>query len=587
VSFADANRSSIRIIEETVWGTTPAAGSSREVRLTSSSMSAQKETIVSDELRADRMVGSITEVSAMSSGDINFEYSAGSTDELLAAFVMGAWSRPMTQDFWRGTKLSVSSATTFTWAGADITKYLATGRRIKVDGFENPKNNGYFSISSLAFTNGSTIITIASSGLVPANGTFDSRLMDANDVIVLNNTDIAGTVTGFAATGAFASAIAAGQLVPGQRIAVTGLGLETGSIAITAALGNYAVTISDGVNAKKFTSGIDYTGSGTAAAAATGLAAAINKARVNDGLRMKAEAASGTVTITNLNAAGGSITTNVADPGAAVTAFAGGNKAATGYFTILSLTADEIVTLPAPGVTPKAKVQIKGSMLRNPSDFAEIAQRSFSIETGYNDVGQFMIQDGMVPGTFSLDISTGSIITGTIGFEGRSTDLKQTTVLGNKAKYAVLEAPAGEVVNATTDVGDITKDGTNFEACIQSLSISGEANLRQQACIGSKFSSGIGAGRFNLSGSMSIFFQDERLFRDFLDHETVSLSFSITDHAGCAYYYTIPATKFSSDEIAPGGIDQDVIENMEWVAFRDPATGCMLQVDRFSPLAEV
>jgi hypothetical protein len=226
-------------------------------------------------------------------------------------------------------------------------------------------------------------------------------------------------------------------------------------------------------------------------------------------------------------------------------------------------------------------------MLRNPGNFAEIDQRSFTIETGYNDINQYMVQDGMVPGTFSLDVSTGAIITGTIGFEGRSTALKQSTVLGDAAKYAVLEAPAGEVVNATTDVGNIVKDGVDFQACIQSLSLSGEANLRQQACIGSKFSSGIGAGRFNLTGSMSVFFQNESLFRDFLNHETVALAFSITDHAGCAYFYTIPATKFSSDEIAPGGIDQDVIESMEWVAFRDPATGCMMQVDRFSPLAEV
>ena len=252
-----------------------------------------------------------------------------------------------------------------------------------------------------------------------------------------------------------------------------------------------------------------------------------------------------------------------------------------------AVTADRLTVSPVPGTAAAQNVTIKGSMLRNPGDFSEIAQRSFSIETGYNDIGQFMVQDGMVPGTFSLEVATGAIISGTIGFEGRSTGLKQTTVLGNPATYTQLEAPAGEVVNATTDVGDVLKDGAEFGACIQSLSLSGEANLRQQACVGSKFSRGIGAGRFNLTGSMSVFFEDETLFEDFLNHETVALAFSITDAEGVAYYWSIPAAKFSQDDIAPGGIDQDVIENMEFTAIRDAATACMLQIDRFSPSAEV
>ena len=94
--FADANRAQIRYIEESTFGVTPASGTTREVRLTSSSLTANKETVVSDELRADRMVSDIVEVSASSGGEINFEWSSGPQDEFLAAFLLSQWERPMT-----------------------------------------------------------------------------------------------------------------------------------------------------------------------------------------------------------------------------------------------------------------------------------------------------------------------------------------------------------------------------------------------------------------------------------------------------------------------------------------------------------
>ena len=222
-------------------------------------------------------------------------------------------------------------------------------------------------------------------------------------------------------------------------------------------------------------------------------------------------------------------------------------------------------------------------MLRNPGNFADIVQRKYTIETAFNDVGQYMVQDGMVPGMFSLEVAAGAIVTGTIGFQGRATNMVQTSVLSNPAVYDVLDATPGEVVNATTNVGAIEKDGVVTTAAIQTISISGEANLRQQAAVGSKFARGIGAGRFNLTGSLTVYFEDESMYTDFINHATVSLSFPITDLDGQTYVFSLPSIKLSADEIAPGGIDQDVFDNIEWTAFRDPVTQCMLQVDRFSP----
>lgn len=484
MAFADANRASIRVIEETTWGVTPTAGETREVRLTSSALEAAKETATSDEIRADRMVSAITETAASSQGDINFEFSAGAQDEFLAAFVMGAWSRPMSRDMWAGANIAVTAATDITVSGLDLTGYLEAGKRIAVKGFTNDENNGYFQIATVTLNADSTVIVVDATDLVVEAGTAKVKLYDANDVVVLNDTTISSVADGFESTGtAFASGAATEQFVPGQKIVVDGL---------------------------------------------TGV---------------------------------------------------------TGIYTIKSVTDSKITTVEAPTavVAEGEVVNVKASMLRNPSDFEDIAQRSFTIETAFNDVSQYMVQDGMVPGTFSLEIAAGSIVTGTVGWQGRATKMVSASVLNDVGSYDVLEATTGEVVNATTNVGQISKNGVESGVAIQSISLSGEANLRQRAAVGSKFSRGIGAGRFNLTGSLSMYFENDEMFTDFIDHKTLSLSFPITDLDGQTYVLTVPAIKVTADQVAPGGIDQDVVDNVEFEAFRDPATGCMLQIDRFSP----
>lgn len=590
--FADANRAQIRYIEESSFGVTPGAGATREVRLTSSSLTANKETVVSDELRADRMVSDIVEVSASSGGDINFEWSSGPQDEFLAGFLLSQWERPMTMDYWKGIVVSVTANNQVTVSGSDITAYVVAGRRIKLAGFVNAENNGYFSVASVTLNGSDTDVVLNETTLVPETGTANARLFDANDVIVLNDTNISLSAAGVSgnATNPFAAAIAAGQLQIGQKIFVGGLGFETATLTGTDpnALATSVITISDGVNSATLTAGVDYTVGVDADTDLAALKEAINALRYRtlQPVAVKATHDTGTdvITITNLKGVGGSVVEDTADPNLAVAAFAGGVAGASGVYTISALSDDLLTLNPAPPIVAAgAPAVIKGSHLKNPGDETAIQQRFFSIETAFQDVNQFMEQDGMVPGTFSLEVATGAIVTGTIGFEGRATSLVQSTVLGNTANYTVLESQPGEVVNATTDVGDIMKDGNPLLACIQSISLSGEAGLRMQNCVGSKFPRGIGTGRFNLTGSMTVYFENEELFTDFIDHQTISLEFSITDSEGQAYYFSIPALKISQDEIAPGGIDQDVFENIEFTAFRDPTTDTMFQIDRFSP----
>lgn len=599
--FADSNRASLREIIENneQWGVTPVAGVTRARRFTSSSITVSKETAVSDEIRDDRMVSSVIETAASSGGDINWEFAAGTIDNDLQRVLMGAWSRPMDFDVFRGNIVSVVANNQIAINGKDVTAYFTVGRRIKLSGFVTPANNDYLEISAVAFAAGKTTITVTGTSLVAEAGNALSSVADANDVIILKNTTLrfGNTARTIDSNGgnAFATAILAKQLVPGQRIFVEGVGYETGTLTLDTLVDGDSVTISDGENAFTFEAqsdadvadadaflfaiGVDDT------ATAANLAAKINALRVSGTLHLSAAAAAGVVTIVNLNKEGGAFSNAAATITPA--AFAGGDADAGGFYQIVALTDDTIlVDRDVPVIAAGKNITIKGSLLRNPGKSADITPQSCSIETGFQDASQFFLTKGVRAGGLSIEVNSGAIVKGSTKLMG--TDTKRHTIAKlEDAAYDVLEAAATEVVSATANVGALLVNGVEAATAIQSIKLEFDGGLREQRAVGAKFPKGIAAGRLNLTGTVAAYFADGALYDKFIDHETVSLAFPIIDQDKNTYFFTVPAFKVASDPISPGGIDQDVMETMEIKAFRDVATECMAQIDRFSSTAPV
>jgi hypothetical protein len=701
--FADSNRVSLRYIPESVsaWGVIPAGGNVREMRLTNSSIAVTKGTKVSSEIRADRMVSSIIETDAMSDGTVNFEWSAGSYDDFMQAFMLGTWTRPMTFDRWIGAIVSITANNTIKILGQDVRAYLTANRYIKTDGFINPVNNGYWSISGTSLSGSDTLITVTGTPFVVEAGSSTTKVMDANDVMILKNVAIRSGTGGHSSfdsntTNAFASAIAAGQISVGQNLFFEGLGFESGTVLFNkvAEVGD-AISVFDGVSTVKLTAGTDFAVGAVAADSAVNFAAAVNAARLLGHLNVSASVATATVTLKDLNSAGGSIVAtsdveetgtitfsgiatagdvetifdgvntiaftcvasaptpyqfvpgitatataqnlkaaiqnainasalNVTVSGAAailtlkaagvaptivkttdtgavatvvnfsldanftVTNFSGGDASQRGVFKVTQVSNDEIYVTPAPSTNNNSTigVTVKGSMLRNPGNIANIIPQSFSIETAYNDIGQYMTADGLRVDTFDLTINSGAIVTGTMAFKGKATVGGPTAILG-AAPYVQLASTVTEVMNATTNVGAIKKNGVTLTTAIQQIQIKGAATLRNQMAVSSKFPHGIGTGRFALTGLLDAYFEDLDFWTNFLNHDTVSLEWNFVDIEKNSYVFTVPAIKLLTDPIGPGGIDQDIVEKMTWNGFRDPDTACMLQIDRFSSLSAV
>jgi len=596
LNAAESNRTSIKYLKEVTWGATPNSGTVREMRVTSSTLASDKKTKISAEIRADRMVSNIIEVADATAGDVNFEFSSGSVDDFLQSFLLGSWSQSM--NFWlvKGASVTVTGSSQITITGADWTNWLTVNQYIKLEGFLNLANNGFFKVSAKSFSGGNTVITTTETSLVSEGGSAYTKAMDANDVFykATNGAFAAGNkITG--ATNAFQNK----GLQPGQKIHISTLiGKETGTIVcnVTDPTDGNTITVSDGVNIVVFeaqTSAANTTPgnvfvqlSGTEATFAANIAAATNDMFRQQKLHCSATVSTATVTITNHKRTGGSIAASDDAASVTVTNFSGGSVTKGGTYTIAAIPDNQTIqvleTLTADTNSGTKTIVLRGSHVRNPGTVASITKQSHAIQQGFTDVAKYFLFNGMRCGHFSLKLQAGDIVTGSLHFMGGQTTVGTTDVLGNTGSYSVLPSTATEVYNATANVGSILKNGSALSTAVMEIELTGEATLREQPAVGSKYPVGIGYGRFTLGGTIKAYFNDLSFYTDFLNHSTVSLAFNFKDVDSLVYYFTIPAVKITSDPVQPTGIDKDVMEEMKWEAQRDPVYNTMFMVDRFS-----
>lgn len=89
---SSANRADVRYVVESVWGTTPATPALNKIRITGEGLNAGIQTAVSQELREDRNVSDVMKVGSNAGGNLEFELSYMSFDDLIEAVMGGTWT---------------------------------------------------------------------------------------------------------------------------------------------------------------------------------------------------------------------------------------------------------------------------------------------------------------------------------------------------------------------------------------------------------------------------------------------------------------------------------------------------------------
>ena len=90
--MSDSNRVGLRYIEEVTWNTLPGTPTMAPIRFTGESLVPNVENITSEEIRSDRMVTDLIQVSRSNTGGFDFELSDGTFDTLLEGALFDDWN---------------------------------------------------------------------------------------------------------------------------------------------------------------------------------------------------------------------------------------------------------------------------------------------------------------------------------------------------------------------------------------------------------------------------------------------------------------------------------------------------------------
>ncbi len=143
--FASSSLAALSYVEETEWGVTPAA-TFNDLRWTGESLAQSTTSEVSAEVRPDRQVPDVIRTDVEVAGDVNVELSYGAYDDLFAGAFMADWSSALGVT---GTDISTDAGDNSINSAGGALGAVLPGQWIKVDGFTNGANNGYFQATSV------------------------------------------------------------------------------------------------------------------------------------------------------------------------------------------------------------------------------------------------------------------------------------------------------------------------------------------------------------------------------------------------------------------------------------------------------
>lgn len=208
-----------------------------------------------------------------------------------------------------------------------------------------------------------------------------------------------------------------------------------------------------------------------------------------------------------------------------------------------------------------------------------IERRSFVLEREIRDKGYFWCWSGMVPNSMSLNIGTGEILTGSFNFMGKREDPVAQTSSGTGDPGSATLTP---VINAVSNVAKVIENGQPSPVYFSALSIEATNNLRAQNAIGTLGAIGIGYGVSEVTGSLTAFFSNPDFYNKFIDNTETSIAFCIRDAEQNGYVFSMPRVKFSSGGAAASGVGEDFTVEMGYQALKTTdGSGTTLQIDRF------
>jgi len=252
-----------------------------------------------------------------------------------------------------------------------------------------------------------------------------------------------------------------------------------------------------------------------------------------------------------------------------------------GFYRITSLTAGSIDTFPVPPAIEAegATVTYKGQTIKSGK-----ADHSYTFQKAHRGVSPVVYQNfrGVRVSTMNMELSVGDLAKVSFGLLGVSGDVTESIIAGQTE----LAKHTNDIMNAVGDVTNISAVGVGISTVIRftSLTLSYDNALRELKALGTLGSIDVVAGTIVANATINPYFEDKELLESFLNNGAFSLSWQLSSSDGYDYIFTLPNVKFSTQNLAAGSKDTDMIVESEVQAILDPVSlVTAMRIDRFTP----
>jgi hypothetical protein len=201
----------------------------------------------------------------------------------------------------------------------------------------------------------------------------------------------------------------------------------------------------------------------------------------------------------------------------------------------------------------------------------------FTYEQGATD--SYIRYTGCRWNTLDLNLRSRAPVQASWGIMGIDSPTPTTAIIAG-ATYTA--ATTTEDFNAGLNVADLTITSDTLVASpkVQAMSLRITNNIYQVDVVGSYAPYGHGLGRFEVSGTMTVLFESLAAYSAILNHEDVTIGFTLEDAAGNTLEFSLPKTKFLDGGPAAPGNGQPVVIEVPFQGFYDPSSAATITITK-------
>lgn len=204
--------------------------------------------------------------------------------------------------------------------------------------------------------------------------------------------------------------------------------------------------------------------------------------------------------------------------------------------------------------------------------------KSFAIQRRYADLAnEFVMFNGMAPDTISMNVSASGVVTGSVGFLGKTE--ASATAEPASTTNAASAGDGNPIFNATSNVPRVLVAAGSYPIRTASWTI--QNNLRPREQVGTLGAVSVGSGTVSVTGTIEAYYESKAEYDKLVSQTASSLAIVFEDVDGNSVLWEFPEVKYSTGSRVGSGINTDVLATLQFTAYRDPTEAITVRYGRW------